>query len=915
MKLRKKNALPLLDLESSSSGSEYETEGEDEDGSSFPSGSRSESSEWETDEDGAEGEQPEGPAIEQADTAGQLSPGDAELERGASAVSDHGAAGLSAVDPVRQPAPQPDPMTISAVQYQLGRISRPRGGAVRHAVAGVHDSVQDPDGTAPVEGECSGREEQEQECEELASEGESDDEDEGERRAVAPGFNPFSLLTSSDEDDTDAQDGGEWDDEEVEPGVDAEERQVLEDEDDEGDEQRDWDSEDSGDGYLEVEAAGAGPDAAAGVVEARGGREEAIRAAAGAGETAAGASAVEAGPLAAASRPTAGRGGDGVAAASPPGAAFIGPSAGAVPATGAGGVELCASELERRCACEPQASSGDRGAAAAAGGVEGAGASAAAGPVDGTAALTRAAGDPLAAQLPAGDHVRMRPAAELGAGAQEQVAAAAPQDGVCESNGDAAECWVCYGSGRPVGCGLGGEAAGACGAHADGTAAGGLADAGEALVAPCRVCAGGVRYIHRRCFVQWLESSWAVTCPNCRTLYDRSVLEAFTDSGSLRALWAAACLPSHDPRRPFPYNSMAHFCVGGTVEVAMSVGGLTAVQLLRRVKAMTDEWRLAGADGGLGLVRADGSRLVLPSFEVTGLVLELGGGEEAEWGLYDGGMAGAQERHRDQEEDDEMWDPVPPVWGHGGGPVGAYAGGDVAADAGDYRHRPRSPPPGAARPHADAIAHDGGGSSTSAGRSRDHLRGAHAPPRGAPYAADMSPGGGGGGAGEADNPLYRDTLARAAEIMHRLRTRHLHQLQNMDGNLEAAAALQQRRQQEQQGSQPTAQPAGGAGGLFADLRVPWLSMLQPGEAAVSALAAGWQRGDMHAMPMPVPVRVDGEFERTAAERAAQRAEQRRRREEAMRQQRVLTQRHVAQQTRQYGASGAQRFAGGSRRRQ
>jgi hypothetical protein len=56
------------------------------------------------------------------------------------------------------------------------------------------------------------------------------------------------------------------------------------------------------------------------------------------------------------------------------------------------------------------------------------------------------------------------------------------------------------------------------------------------------------------------------------------VLDAFTESGSLRALWAAACLPSHDPRRPFPLHSMAHFCVGGSVEVAFHVGGLNAVR-------------------------------------------------------------------------------------------------------------------------------------------------------------------------------------------------------------------------------------------------------------------------------------------------------------------------------------------------
>ena len=74
---------------------------------------------------------------------------------------------------------------------------------------------------------------------------------------------------------------------------------------------------------------------------------------------------------------------------------------------------------------------------------------------------------------------------------------------------------------------------------------------------------------------------------------------------------------------------------------------------------MTDEWRLAGADGGLGLVRSDGSRLVLPSFEVTGLVLELGGGEEDEWGLYGGNLEGQdEEAQANAEDEDEMWDPV-----------------------------------------------------------------------------------------------------------------------------------------------------------------------------------------------------------------------------------------------------------------
>eukprot|EP00198_Chlamydomonas_reinhardtii_P011440 XP_001700777.1 predicted protein [Chlamydomonas reinhardtii] len=402
----------------------------------------------------------------------------------------------------------------------------------------------------------------------------------------------------------------------------------------------------------------------------------------------------------------------------------------------------------------------------------------------------------------------------------------------------------------------------------DGAAAG-----GDELVAPCGVCCGGVRYIHRHCFMRWLDSSWAVTCPNCRSLYDRSVLDTFTDSGSLRALWAAACPPSHDPRRPFPYNSMAHFCVGGTVEVAMAVGGFTAVQLLRRVKAMTDEWRLAGADGGLGLVRSDGSRLVLPSFEVTGLVLELGGGEEDEWGLYGGNLEGQdEEAQANAEDEDEMWDPVPPRRGRGGGPVGAYAGGDDASGA--DRRRPQSPPPGATRPYG------GNGNSTSASSSNGFPSNWYAPPRSAPYAH-----------------------AAAAELQW---------LQDIDL---LAAALQQQGQQEEQGWRLAAQAAGGTVGLHGDLRVPWLSMLMPGEPAVSAVAADWQRADLHVIPMPDPVRVDGEFARSVAERVAQRAEQRRRREEAMRQQRVLTQRHAGQQTRQHATSGAQRFAGGGRRRQ
>ncbi len=114
MKLRKRTALPLLDLESSSSGSEYESEyeeegggSEDEHGSSCPSGSEADSSEWETD---AEGEQPalEEEAAEASGAAGLLSPGDWENEGSTGAVGGDEAARLAAGSRV-PPAGQPQP--------------------------------------------------------------------------------------------------------------------------------------------------------------------------------------------------------------------------------------------------------------------------------------------------------------------------------------------------------------------------------------------------------------------------------------------------------------------------------------------------------------------------------------------------------------------------------------------------------------------------------------------------------------------------------------------------------------------------------------------------------------------------------------------------------------------------------------
>ncbi|KAG2450256.1 hypothetical protein HYH02_004767 [Chlamydomonas schloesseri] len=902
MKLRKKTALPLLDLESSSSGSEYGEAEEGEYGSTCPSDSASESTEWETDE---EGEQPgvDQPATEQpAGTAGLLLPGDSEDEGAVGDVSDAVAVGPSAGSPFPQ-AQQPGPVIRSAVQPQpspssaFGRGGHSRTGSytTAHPVCESHgtDAAFGPDESAGWDPSPAAKE--------AAASSGSEDEDEGGR---APSFNPFSLLTSSDDE--------EHEEEEDEAEEDEEDAEKWE----EGDWGADAESEEDGeqaedDGYGERTPRAAAA-VTAGDQDADGGgavvrSAQAQVPAASLRGPAVLSAALSAGLIAdPAPAPEAGRGG--AAAASAPAGQHRDPVTGALSAGGAGGLEVCAPEVDPRCGREQQ-----HDADSAHGPAVGAPAAAVAGPHDGTGAGdTRGpSAPPSAATSPPADvqrlmqqlpcsHARAHTAAESGVVAQEQVgvlaaAAAAAAAGVQEegSRGDpeAAECWVCYGGGRPAGCSLGSNAAGG----GDAAAAGGDA---EELVAPCRVCSGGVRYIHVRCFMQWLDSSWAVTCPNCRTLYDRSVLDAFTDSGSLRALWAAASPPSHDPRRPFPLHSMAHFCVGGSVEVAFHVGGLTAVQLLRRIKAMTDEWRLAGADGGLGLVRADGSRLELPSFEVTGLVLELGGAEEEDldpWDRVYGGRVEDVEQLSD--EADETWDPVPSRRSRGGsGPVGAYEGGDADSDmVDDFSRRPRSPPPGAARAHAGG---SGSGSSSSSQRY---------------------------------NSLSRRTHTTISAELHRLTTAHmqLQRLQGMDRDIAAVAAaavasgaaahMRGAQQQEPQGAgQPllAAAAVGTAGGLFGDLRVPWLTMLQPGDAAVSALVADWQRGgDVRAAPLPAPVRVDDDFARSAVERAAQRAEQRRRREEAMRQQRVLTQRHVAQQTRQYANGGGNRFAGGGRRRQ
>ncbi|GIL61897.1 hypothetical protein Vafri_16271 [Volvox africanus] len=106
------------------------------------------------------------------------------------------------------------------------------------------------------------------------------------------------------------------------------------------------------------------------------------------------------------------------------------------------------------------------------------------------------------------------------------------------------ECWLCYGGGRvalhinaatvngsedggggqPRGSSSGVVTTTAPGTAscAEGTCRGGGNDTEDELAMPCRICSGGLRYIHRGCFQRWLDISWAIACPNCRTLYDRA---------------------------------------------------------------------------------------------------------------------------------------------------------------------------------------------------------------------------------------------------------------------------------------------------------------------------------------------------------------------------------------------------------
>ncbi|GLI65668.1 hypothetical protein VaNZ11_009272 [Volvox africanus] len=215
------------------------------------------------------------------------------------------------------------------------------------------------------------------------------------------------------------------------------------------------------------------------------------------------------------------------------------------------------------------------------------------------------------------------------------------------------ECWLCYGKGRaachknaatvngsedggggrPRGssCSVVASTAPGAASCADGNEGGGN-DTEDELAMPCRTCSGGLRYIHRGCFRRWLDSSWAIACPNCRTLYDRAVLESISCSPSVPSMLLAACPPVHDLRQPLPPGAHVYFCIGGAVELSMPCGGFAAGELLRRIRFLVDDIAAAGVDGGVGLMGPDGCAMQLTSFEVTGLTLDTEGSRSRESG-------------------------------------------------------------------------------------------------------------------------------------------------------------------------------------------------------------------------------------------------------------------------------------------
>ncbi|GLC50133.1 hypothetical protein PLESTB_000345700 [Pleodorina starrii] len=243
----------------------------------------------------------------------------------------------------------------------------------------------------------------------------------------------------------------------------------------------------------------------------------------------------------------------------------------------------------------------------------------------------------------------------------------AGSEGDDDEEDGAAECWLCYGKGRVAACAARGVVGcdGFCG---DGCGGGGSIsaaaddeynDAESVLVAPCRTCAGSLRYIHVSCFERWM-SSWPLTCPNCRQLYDSAVHDTFPGGAvSVAAMMIEAVVPSYDLFDRFPENMFARFVVGGQVFVQISCGGSKPSDVLCFIRGYVDDM-MSRAVGGTLVLDLDGETVVMRNFDVSGLSLGLGptdagdGETDGQQGQEPGAPEGAP--YDDEEASEEEWE-------------------------------------------------------------------------------------------------------------------------------------------------------------------------------------------------------------------------------------------------------------------
>lgn len=93
------------------------------------------------------------------------------------------------------------------------------------------------------------------------------------------------------------------------------------------------------------------------------------------------------------------------------------------------------------------------------------------------------------------------PSTAAAGGAAASTAAAAGAAGASSSKSGCQRCW-----------GSGGRARGS-------GRAGAVVENMDALMDPCGVCMGGMKYIHRSCFDRYLSTTWSLSCPNCARPY------------------------------------------------------------------------------------------------------------------------------------------------------------------------------------------------------------------------------------------------------------------------------------------------------------------------------------------------------------------------------------------------------------